>query len=212
METQNFSDRQYIYKHNEEAQKSEETRLKRAMAGAVLAIITIAGLAYQSNKNDQPDKVSIETEDIKKGETPKGEKIEIDGLAVGSTQEVVEGIFEIDPKERNVRKSPRVVNPDTSGGDSNLYKLNGKITVVDPIISDRNIDGVWGMAADSDGSKYYFVLDTEGITNVETGKSFSFNDVNTFKAEIEATTTMGNVGKDKAGEDHLVATLVDIKE
>lgn len=211
MEVQNFKDRRFIHEHNEEAQKKEETRLKRAMAGAALTVLTVVGLAYQSQKNDQPEKVSVEREDINSGEMPKGEKIEIDGLKVGSSQEIVDGVFEIDPKHRNVRKQPRVVNPNETGGETNIYNLNGKITVVDPVIVSTDLDGTWGMAADSDGSKYYFVLDEDGIKNVETGKAFSFSDVNTFKADIVATTNLGNVGKDKSGNNHMVATVVTIK-
>ena len=141
----------------------------------------------------------------------KKRQAEIDGLKVGSSQEIVDGVFEIDPKHRNVRKQPRVVNPNESGGETNIYNLNGKITVVDPVIVSTDLDGTWGMAADSDGSKYYFVLDEDGIKNVETGKAFSFSDVNTFKADIVATTNLGNVGKDKSGNNHMVATVVTIK-
>lgn len=212
MEVQSFKDRKFIYEHNEEAQKKNETRLKRAMAGAALTVLTAVGLAYQSHKNDQPDKIRIAKEDIDSNDMPEGKKIEIDGLKVGSTQEVVDGTFEIDPKYRNVRKQPRVVNPSDTGGETNLYKLNGKITVVDPVIVTSDVDGTWGMAADSDGSKYYFVLDKDGITNIETGKSFDFNNVDTFKAEIVATTNLGSVGKDKSGANHLVATIVTIKD
>ena len=103
------------------------------------------------------------------------------------------------------------MNPNESGGETNIYNLNGKITVVDPVIVSTDLDGTWGMAADSDGSKYYFVLDEDGIKNVETGKAFSFSDVNTFKADIVATTNLGNVGKDKSGNNHMVATVVTIK-
>lgn len=212
MEVQNFRDRKFIYEHNEEAQRKNETRLKRAMAGAALTVLTVVGLAYQSQKSDQPEKVSLEREDIDSKEMPEGKKIEIDGLEVGSSQEVIDGVFEIDPKERNVRKQPRVVNPSDTGGETNIYKLSGKITVVDPVIVASDVDGTWGMAADSDGSRYYFVLDEDGITNIETGKAFNFNNVETFKAEIVATTNLGSVGKDKSGNNHMVATIVTIKD
>ena len=145
MEAERFKDRQFIYEHNEEATKQQETKLKRAMAGAALTVLTVVGLAYQSQKNDQPEKVSVEREDINSGEMPKGEKIEIDGLPVGSSQEIVDGVFEIDPKHRNVRKQPRVVNPNETGGETNIYNLNSKITVVDPVIVSTDFNGTWGM-------------------------------------------------------------------
>lgn len=215
-ERQYTTNTEYIYHNNEKAQRKERFgRIKKGIikAIAVIAAITaFVGIGLRENQNDQPDKVSITTEDIDRGVKPKGETIEIDGLKVGSSHEFVEGVFEIDPNERNVRESNHVINPDTSGGDSNIYNLNGKIMVSDPVIVSKDFEGTWGMAADSDGKRYFFVLDSEGITNVETGEPFSFNTVNTYRAEVRATTTMGSVNQDKSGEKHLAATIVELKE
>ena len=213
METQKFADRQHIYQHNEEAQKKEETKFKRAIAGAVLIVLTIAGLSYEKNQSDQPDKITLGKDDIDRDNLPKGEKIENNALKVGSKQVIIEGVIEINPKELNVRNQPLVVNPSMSGGDSNLIKLNSKMTVVNPVYVKDDVDGSWWMASDANGKNYYFTGNNGGIVNLDNGKPISnLGASGSSKVEIVATTTAGNVGKDSTGEDQLVGTIVDFKE
>jgi predicted nucleic acid-binding Zn-ribbon protein len=217
MEVQNFKDRKFIHEHNEEAQKKEESRLKRAIAGAVLVVLSIVGLAYKTNQSEQPDKITLEQEDIKRNEIPldekEGQKIENNELKVGSKQVIAEGVYEINPEELNVRSSAMVQNPSSSGGDSNLVNLNGKITVVNPVFVKEDIDGSWWMASDANGRNYYFTGNNGGIVSLDTNEPIEVLGGNeTKKVEIVATTTRGNVGKDQGGENRLVATIVDLKE
>lgn len=201
-----------IRRHNESELKKQESRLKRQMAGAVLAALTIVGVAYKHAGNEQPDRVAIERVDINSGASPEGESINNDELKLGSSHNVAQGVFQINPSELNVRKRP-VVADDNSVGDTNKYQLSSRITVINPVYVKTDVNGSWWLAADSHGRNYYFTGDNGGIKDFESGEKVpNLLSENNASVKIVATTTKGNVASDKAGEDIMVGTIVDIKE
>lgn len=201
-----------IRRHNESELKKQESKFKRQMAGAVLAALTIAGIAYKHTSSEQPDKVAIERVDINSGASPEGESINNDELKLGSSHNVAQGVFQINPGELNIRKRP-IVADDNSVGDTNKYQLSGKITVINPVYVKTDVNGSWWLAADSHGRNYFFTGDNGGIVDFESGEKVpNLLSENNASVKIVATTSKGNVASDKAGEDIMVGTIVDIKE
>ena len=201
-----------IRSHNESEHKKQESKFKRQIAGAVLAALTIAGIAYKHSSSEQPDKVAIERVDINSGAEPQGESVNNNELKLGKEYEIAQGVFQINPGELNVRKRPVVVE-DKSAGETNKYQLSSKITVINPVYVKTDVNGSWWVAADSHGRNYYFTGDNGGIVEYENGQKVSnLLSENNVSVKIVATTSKGNVASDTAGEDIMVGTIVDIKD
>ncbi len=179
-----------------------EKGYKRKLAGAVLVVLSIAGLSAQFNKGTNIEPVNV----IEQTKDNDSKKIEIKSLQVGSSISFSDGVFAVNPRELNIRKSP-VVFEDKSGGESNRWNLGASFTVVNPVYVKDDINGDWFVAVDAKGEEYFFVGNRGGITNLENGNPVKNLSANMTTGNVIATTTKGSVVKNDFGENELIATI-----
>ncbi len=179
-----------------------EKGYKRKLAGAVLVVLSIAGLSAQFNKGTNIEPVNV----IEQTKDNDSKKIEIKSLQVGSSISFSDGVFAVNPRELNIRKSP-VVFEDKSGGESNRWNLGASFTVVNPVYVKDDINGDWFVAVDAKGEEYFFVGNRGGITNLENGNPVKNLSANMTTGNVIATTTKGSVVKNDIGENELIATI-----
>lgn len=179
-----------------------EKGYKRKLAGAVLVVLSIAGLSAQFNKGTNIEPVNV----IEQTKDNDSKKIEIKSLQVGSSISFSGGVFSVNPRDLNIRKSP-VVFEDKSGGESNRWNLGASFTVVNPVYVKDDINGDWFVAVDAKGEEYFFVGNRGGITNLENGNAVKNLSANMTTGNVIATTTKGSVVKNDIGKNELIATI-----
>lgn len=191
--------------------KHKRMSIRRRIAAAVLAILSIAGLAnaiLSSRKSTD----AVSSAEIRRPNRDESKQLEIESLPVGSEATYAEGIYRIDPGELNIRKSPQVRDRE---GENNQWRISsGSFVVVNPALTSTNntaygdnANGPWFMAHDSTGDVYYFVGNRGGITNLETGTVVKNLGANLGSGKVIATTTEGSVVKNDIGENELIATI-----
>lgn len=198
---------------SKEADKKNARNLRRLTAAIILGITAIVGVSYANNSSKNPDSVELTSEQLKDSPNlaQSGEVVDNEYLEVGSTKRLVEGVFVIDHGELNVRKDPKNLD-DASLGKTNKYNLSKDLTVVNPIFIDKDVNGSWFLASDAKGRNYFFTGNNGGITDYESGEAIGLSEASGEDVQITATTTMGNLGKDRQGNDIVVATIADIAD
>jgi hypothetical protein len=199
-----------ISNHNKQEALEGQRRLRRMLGAAGLTILTALGISHVAESNSGPESVEASAEYINSPDI-KPESIINKDLEVGRKYEVANIVIDVDPKKVNIRKSPNVINPDNSGGDSNKYNISSKFTVANPVIVGSDINGTWAMASDRKGKNYFFTVTNGGLT--AHGTDQEIDNLAKFmgpKLEIIATTKSGNVAEDRTGDKTLVATVVEI--
>lgn len=191
--------------------KHKRMSIRRRIAAAVLAILSIAGLAHVAMSSRESID-AVESAEIQRPNSDESKRLEIESLAVGSQATYAEGIYRIDPDKLNIRKSAQVRDTE---GESNRWNISsGSFVVVNPALADSSntgygdsANGPWYVAVDSTGEEYFFVGNRGGITNLETGEVVKNLGANLGSGKIIATTTKGNVVKNNIGENVLIATI-----
>lgn len=197
-------------KNLESFKDAEVRKIKKGIAAAVLSLIAFLGAAYNANKPDSADAVKAQTTEVVNG-LPEANKIDNSELEIGSVQNVVEGVFTINPKKLNVRKSPQVIE-DEAFGETNRRNIQGEITVANPVFVSEDENGEWFMGVDADGKNYFFTGGNGGITDFRDGKKVNLSHYNGVDMTVESTTDQGNVGVRSDGSQVLIATVVEINK